>query len=845
MKDQKALDQYLLDLASDIEKKSKAGDDARAQVAVTMTRRFRGRSVSDRFGRFKSDGSGAWLGDKSKQTERLANMRHLPIVKPAVRANMAAMVTARVRLLVDAAGKGGRMEGAAGVAAGIIEYLDGHPEHWDGRLENRINQMCQLSWGYFIRSRHNPRKQGEQTAETGWGEETETLPGEYACACGAGGFFEHEYTRDEASGLPLTACPKCGETAEVVEEPRPVQIGVPRVGKKNSGDSETQVVSSFNVRVDERYSQGGNLDAARWFEYRHLQPAEEVEAENPDFQPGTPAPWSFALKWQRALESGDDSCLKWGKGDWGKCEEHEVREISVRPEVYANRGPERMSYVWKDGRGEPMLREDGTPVFAIRKGEVLVDKFPGGFRFKVTADKLLPGSPEEPGLCEHDFRREWKYGGYMPDAFSFWFHPATELEVLQNDANNYYTIDALYRERHGRNNLIYNGQAFDDADFESDFTPTKQGFDLGEQGDIRRHAVQMETPSMSNALEGLNFIFDIAPTVGGPQPAAVGAPSPGEPYSAQLLQRQSSLGLLAPSQESKAGVKCGWGRDQLRLAQSWPPERFARIRARHGEEWKEEDIEAFLECDVDNDLVVSFVQGSEIPSTLIERDLKYREFLSQMVNLATALERPDLITLDMVAQAAELAGVDYDIGDNEADRRLAKSRLDCIKRGLKQAGGFPLEEAVAQVLGHPKLRVLPRENHPTHIDFYADQQRALMAEDAPDFPLVEALEGMILRHEQGGVAQAQNVTADEIAADAPVAAAQAMMGGGEAPPDPAAGDPAAAEEAVRAEDESMRAEEQAESDREHQKELKQMELDSRERVAALSAQAKQEARPSV
>jgi hypothetical protein len=842
MKEQKPLDQYLLAKAEEIEKKSKPGDEARAQVAVTMTRRFRGRTISDRFGRFSRNGTGQWVGDQNKaQVERLANMRHLPIVKPAVRANMAAMVTAKVRLRVEAGTKDPRASGAAGVAEGVLRYLDGHRDHWDERLEGRIAQMCQLSWGYFIRSRHNPRKAGERTTEQdGWEQETETLPGEAACAaCGWGGMFEGDIVADEASGLPVTVCqnPECGGTAEVVEEPREQEISVPAYKERNAGASETQVVSSYNVRIDERFTQGANLDAAHWFEYHYLAAEEELEADNPGLEVGTPSEWSYPLRWQRALESGDDGCIKWTKQFAGSCEEHEVREISLRPEAYRNRGPERQVFVWKDGRGEPMMTPEGEPVLYLKAGESLIDKYPDGFRFRVADGKLLPGRPEEPGICPHDFRREWKYGGYMPDAFSFWCHPATELETLQNDANNYYTIDAMYRERHGRNNLAYNGQAFEDEAWETDFTPTKQGFDLGEDGDIRKQFAQVQTPSMPHALEGLNFLFEIAPTVGGPQPAAVGAPSPGEPYSAQLLQRQSSLGLLALSQQSKANVKVGWGQDQVRLAQKWPRERLELVRSRFGREWKDQDVEAFVNCDPDRDLVFSYVQGSEIPSLPVEQDLKYREFMTGLANLAAAIGRPEIITLEMIARGAELAGVDLDIGDNDADRRLAESRLGCIREGLKKNAGLPPEEAVAVTLGHPRLRVLPKEHHQTHIDFYADQERALQTEDAPDFPLIECLEGMILRHENKGVENTQNVNADGVAGQAPIAAAQAMMGGGGGQPaPPAEGDPAASdEEAVKAEEEAMRQEEQADADREHQKDLKRMDNETKERIAEMSA----------
>lgn len=839
-KQQEPLEEFLLSKADDIEKKSAPGEIARAQVAVTMTRRFRGKSASDRFGGFSPNGTNSWLGDHRDDTELLATMRHLPVIKPAVRANMAAMVTARVKLLVEPASKSPATGGAAGIAGGVLKFLDGHREHWSDVLEGRIAQMCQLSWGYFIRSRHNPDKRGPDRVETGWRQEDETLPGEFACKCGAGGMFEGETAFDEASGMATFPCPACGETAEVAEEPRAVPTDVPSYRRVNAGDSETTVWSSYGARVDERDSQGGNLHAARWFEHHYLQSSEEIEAENPGYDPGSPAEWSFAVKWQKALESGDDACLRW-KSYATRCEEHEVRDIYLRPEEYAHRGSERRPFYWKGGDGEVMLTDSGEPVFGVEAGERLIDRYPDGFCYRVTKREFLPGSPERPGIYPCDFRNMWAYGGYMPDAFSFWMHPATELDTLQNDANNYYTIDAMYRERNSVNTLVADGMAFEEDAFEHDIAFTKEGFDLGLEGDIRRRAYQLTTPSMPQAMEGLRFLFEVAPTVGGPQPAAVGAPSPGEPYSAQLLQRQSSLGLLAPSQQSKAQAKCEWARQQLRIAQGWPPERFDYLKARFGEEWKAEDVEAFLSCDVDRDLIVSYVEGSEIPTTLVERELRYRQFMTDIAALAQAAQRPDLITLEMVAQGAEYAGIDYDIGNVEADRRLAESRLKAIREGLGKYSALAPEEAVALTMRNPKLRVLAKENHGTHIEFYADRERALMAEEAPDMPLVECCEQMIFRHEQGGVAQNQNAQADDIASSAPEIAARAMLQGataegqpgGEQQPDPRA----EAEAEARARDEEhFREEQRAEDDRQHELQLRQMDNESKERVARLSAQ---------
>jgi hypothetical protein len=841
-KEQLTFEQFLLHKAERIRKRSESGEIARTQTSVGMTRRFRGESASDCFGYFsRNPGSVAWLGDLNEETELLANMKFLPIVKPAVRANMAAMVTARVALKVDPATKDPDLQGAAKVAEGIRDYLDGHKEHWSEVLESRIAEMSQLEFGYFIRSRHNRKKKGETIVETIFSDEELQMPGEYACSsCAKSGAFEGDFQKDVGSGLSTTRCPSCGEVAEVTEEPH-MWIGPMPSGQKarNSGDSETCVVSSFNIRADGQRTQGGDLTKAHWFEHHYLEERDELEAANPDFELDAPGEWSYPLKWQFALENSELTCLQ--RKRWDNVDTFEVREIYLTREEYETHvEPQGSGYVLKDGVGNVMMDEEGQPVFSISPGERLIDKFPAGFRFRLTGDKILPGTPDDPGIAACDFREEWTMGGYMPDSHSLWMHPATELRKMQDDANRLYTIDMKYRERNSVRTLAADGGMFDDEDFEYDIAITKQPLDTND--DIRRHFAGVDAPNMSNAIEGLKFVLDIIPTVGGGlQQAAIGAPQPGEPYAAQLLQKQSSLGLLAPSQQSKARVKVTWFGQHLKLAQEWPRERFAYIRSRFGEEWKDEDIDAFLNCDVERALILSYVEGSEIPATLIERELRYRDFMTQLAEWAAASGQANLITPEMIAQGAEYSGVDYDIGNVEADKRLAKKRYDTICARLqKLRDRVAPEELLVAVLSHPQLRVLPKENHATHIEYYADRERALMAEDLPDVELVECLEGMILRHEKGGVEDAQNMQADQIAANAPQMAVEQMTQGAQVQNEQSQSE----DERARAEAERASAAEEAERGRVHEKEMKTADvamhvadLASQERQTALQSQA--------
>lgn len=849
------LGDWLKNFAKEKFELGRRGEIGRTQNTVALIRRFRGASLSDRVGRFIPGGSGYWRGDMDGDLEGV-DLKCINIIKPGVTLNMATLSSARIAITNEATNKEPSLRGAANVANGVAAYLDDNDDHWSGDLASRVCQTIQIGYGVFLQSRHNPKKQAEYVETEEWEDQEDTLPGEYSCTCGAGGSFNNDL--DE--GVEQVKCSECGEMGEVVKSPEKTTI--PKPGKRdrfNPGDNETSVSSCLEHRVDERNSQAGNLRKAEWFEHHYLVTEEELAADFPCFNFGAEsADWSYPLKWKWALETGDDVFSYNYQSDEFR-RRRERRDIYLRPEQYAFR-IEPEDWQLRDGQGEV--------IFEVKRGERLIDKHPEGFCFSMIAEQIAPY------WRKVDFRDEWSYCCFMPDAHSFWGQPLVELLQIQDDWNTLYTIDMQHRERNSLNQLVYDRMAFDADDWNHDIVPSSEGWTLQTGDKLEHHWSQLNATPMTEAVSGMQFLFQILPYVGGAPPEAIGADPPGaqkDNYSAQLLRKQSAVGKLQPASESIANCKVRWFRNHLRIAQAtWPEERFEYIRTRFGEEWKEDDIEAFLNCNIDRDLDTFFVEGSEIPSSFIER----RMDLEQVIRTYMEAGMPPPERL--LGQYFDLLGLDYDVGGIESDERLADARYETIKTGLEQLKGTLSEQPtvtvdpmsgqpvegpsplVQAVMSHPQLKVLPKEKHQVSIDFYVAREIAIMAQEMPDMPLIDCLEEMIKRHEMKGVEQVQTDTAAEIAGQAPaMAAAQQMAPPEEAQPDPAQEAEAEASlEAQKQEAEAAKAAEerdfqaadkQAQREHEvtmkerefgHQAQMEQLRILSSERTAAMQVKEK-------
>lgn len=779
-------DQFKKKLAKNYRQISKRGAQARCGTTVTLLRRLRAQSLSDQFGCVSPNGSGAWLGDNQSGNIAFANMKSLNVVKPMVQLVSTTLASAQVKLDIAAANKDPELGGAANIARGLFEYWNGREGYWDSNLKNRLATMICVAYGCFFRSYSDKRKHKVPgMTEPQFGQEMMPEAGEYACrTCGTSGPFFGEV--QQAGEFSITRCPQCGKVAEVTKEPSESSVEVPNGESPLMAlENKTDVVNPLEVYLDERYSQNANINNVQWLVWHPLYSEEEMRAEFGDYNNySSPIDWSYSSRWKHAMETGTVLYEKSmsTNSDTDEAKFWEVEWVWVRPDQYLT---------YKVPSEHELKDANGKVVDVIEPGPLL-NKYPDGFCFPKTGEKLLTGQ------YESDLTQVWDYCGLNPDPMSFYYRPLVDFIQYQDDANTQYTLYMQHLERNAQVGIIYDDRAFDPDSFESDLIPTKEGFTRDEP--ISAYVETFQTPPMTEAAKGLEFILThVLPALGGFQPAAIGAPSPGEPYAAQLLQKQQSLGQMAQGQQSQANAEKGWFKKQCKLAQQWPPAKLEYIRTRLGEEWKEQDIEAFLSCDIDRDLNIDVLEGSDIPTSLIEREVKINNAITQLAGIP-----PDIIATmppeflkELYSQWLNLTGIDADFDNVEAEDRLSTARYMIIKQAAQSKGNpeqifeqlFGVQDVgpdgqPQNVGGMPLMTVLKGESHDEAIEFWTDRQMASHADyDDPQSQFyVVCCEVMIQKHETTKVAKGQGETTQQLQIQAPAMEAQAQMeqGNGEA-----------------------------------------------------------------
>jgi hypothetical protein len=786
-------------------------------ISTVLRRRYRNRTDADRLGVF-SPKTGGWVSNINSQ-----DIYSLNLVTSTIRTNVSAMINANVKIDIQPRFiKDTSAKQAADVAAAVLEKIE--REQWTTDLEEIVALEQQLGPGVFVRVRHDKTKKKTYSLPE-WEDISVEQPGEAVCtACGA-------VTSAMGELDEMLACGDCGGLAVVSKMPQDIAVPVPTGYTQHTvGTSVTEIIPFFEIRVDDEDTQGGRLENAKWLDHHYLQSVNELELQYPECNiKDKNEGWSYPLKWQQALKRGwnlptDDSQTV--------VEQREVRDIYLTPTMYLN---VKMSQEFK------LANKEGKVRFVVPKGKTFAEGMFEGepfedapvLRFRIVGNEILDVEP-----C--DFRKEFSYITFLADSSAFWGLFSNDLIVLQDIVNTVLSLQMYHIRRNAIVRLIYNRNSFNPEDMSQDLIPTKEDVPY-DQPISNTYSVVPALNMSGEPMQMLGTILETTQMVTLATPAMQGQAQPNEPYAAQALQKQSSLGLLSPAETSKAKAKVRWAKTHLDYAkQYWTDEDTAEM-LRLDSEWTEETIDAFLKCNFETDLIIDFVSGSEIPESLIEREIKLNKVLGDLTALMSI--DPSLVspqTLQEVLTQLIPSSVDIDLNNTESDLRLAESRYNKMLSAVMSAPEITADpivnqEMAMQILQTPDMQPQIWEGHDTQIEFYADKQRNESAKDDPNYLLITCLNGLIQMHLQAKTQFAQMQLQMQMAAQAPAMqmAQEEQVATQEAE--------AGAEEAKMLEADNAKAQEREDAQlaRDHEREMKQLDLEDKERDRQLQREQKE------
>lgn len=761
---------FLQTLAQRISESNRDLEIQLSNASVLLRKRLRDLNDDDRTGCF-SPYTGAWTSID------LAGIYSWNIVKRTIRANTSSLITAKIKLMAEPPSiKNITAEMASQVATALLEQFE--QKDWTKQLTEFVANEMQLGAGVFLQTAINPHKKRYHSTPK-FEKNILDVPGVAECSvCGQ----QSEVMGNDGldleveSEIAMVECQHCGGQAVMVQAPQSKEIDVQTGSEQfSTGCPEVRAFPFWEFRVDENGTQGGNLEKARWFEHRYIVSLDELQLEYPesaDAIAGQGIEWSYALRWQYILMTGRSSPVTFPKEM--VVESREIRDLYLTPAMYLNH-PIAEKLVLKDGEGNIRFEVPANATFDKGKFEGKPFEEPPVLCFRLVGSELIDIYPS-------DFRKEWTYAGFLMNSATFWALFATELITLQDIVNYMLTIQMYHIRRNAISSIIYNSQAIDPEAFGEDLIPTKNTLPIdvpiGQTFGVIP-ALQLQEP-----MQMLQTTMAVQGEITQVQPAMVGEAQPNQPYAAQLLQKQQSLGLLSPASTSLAAAKVKMAKQWLRLRQqTWTDEDTASMLATFTD-WNDKFISAFLETDIDHDIHIDYMQGSEIPQSLIERELKLRQVMQDLMQLAAvgdgSLVKPEMLN-ELLTEMIQAGGIEIDVNNTESDLRLAEMRYDSLLEAM-EANPYPPSDdpmwnqgMAQQILQAAIFQPMMFEGHDTIIEFYADKARQELTAEMPNYLLVTCLQGLIDLEQKAQVAQAQRMMQMQMAAQAPMMEQQMAM----------------------------------------------------------------------
>lgn len=744
------LDRYLLNIDKLIQDDTESNESKiRAQTIIQMCRRYRGATPSDLFGFWKS---GTWA-----ESPKFSSLHGTNVFQALIHGAEAGYMQADILLDIAAKANNFQNRSVEKIARSIYEVLV--KTQWNEITKQAIFFSSILKLNAYCISVFD-KAGGDKLPVPEYASMQYQQGGMFVCpSC----YTTGEYMPGEET------CPNCGSPVSVIDDPQAVaDYVVPGFSDVKTGETRMIIADGLDVSVDDRQGKAADVEACNWVQWRYMAQKGELKKLYPHLELKEKPVWSYPTRLKIALRK------------------YESGEAMPRTKFEKNNYEVKQTWL---GCGEyedyvaPADIQIGK--FVLKAGQRLYDVAPDGLVFGVVNNEIAFVDPE-------DKNRRVKACLWLADPTSFYGMGARAGLPIQKKINQLDNMAMEGEARSLKGSVVYVPEAVDGAHLEGANTniPLRPDFATGGQP-MKNFIMPLNVSGLSqSSLMFLSSQVETMQRVMGVPDVALGE---GDPYAktatGQSLVAQRAAGLLVPAKRSEAQMKVGWLQDQLDIIQKfYSVEALKMFGSKYGEEWLDDEIQAFFDSDIKKAVSISIVAGSEIPESRLEKQMKLRQdILAGFVPMTPELQ----------CKLAQQSGYDgIDVNDYESNNKLAQKRLNTLleitadpaveqqfqalefqltdpKTGMRatdEMGNEIPNPVLLQILQAPVFKIHQfAENQDQQFQYWSDKYRQFMSSGGPQPAVVMAVcDAMIRRHQQASF---------EAAARAQALAALTMMPG--------------------------------------------------------------------
>lgn len=479
-----------------------------------------------------------------------------------------------------------------------------------------------------------------------------------------------------APEMPATSGPLEFANWDVSVDSVPMPNG--EISKICTGTIKGDLYSALKIRFDEYPAVGFKIEKSNWFNYHCLMPAFEVESlckddeQKQKVKTQSPDSWTPPMRWDYALSMPN--------GNYARAAQSTINDKYQLLEVDYDWYPARACQNWT----APESEEIGD--FKIKAGQTIAEAFGGPDQFKglcvMTCNEEVIKVWNEPYID-----KKWVGIGWRIDPHTAMPSGEEHLLHLQDAVTRVFTLVYAHSQRAAAPKMVIDGKYLNIADAKANITggiiQANQDMEDTSDVDLTKKVFMLEAGELSQTVQQfIELILEIVKEETQVFDSTVGNEDPtNRTASGRQLAANNNLRMHTSTTKSKGEALIKFAYIVCELMQGMNDEFFKLFEDQDEDEWGAVDLDAIRSCDIRKELKIAVVDGSDIPRT---REDMEEGFLAALQLGLFDPQSP--MPLDVRETILKTRGINYDLEEGEANRRIADTMYQRIKDEIEAFG---------------------------------------------------------------------------------------------------------------------------------------------------------------